>query len=599
VTERVQAALAALLMLALLASPHAVPLWAEPNQAGFTYEFTIHENGTVSLVARFTSDEPGRAWIMVPKFREYSLSKDGITSTSLQRDTAYYFYSNLTFQFEAGASLQMSYSYRFGSFIVEPNGVFFSTLVGYDPTYPGEVVVRMPASFEVEASFVDGREEDPSSKETSGGLLYLTFPIPPGSDSGHRVMVVFKTTEEPRLVNLTAGALTLTTPERYVDVAENVTEIYTRFQPAVSDVTDMPEIPISMRFFIPSDPEEIAVLGFTSVSSPALLMEDVITPGKVSLNLMLVRYPESYLPETLVHELLHQYMLRAGLSTELRWAHEGLAQYLSYLILRENGYPDAGQEDINLSRLVFQEVRNLGFLQDWRGGGSPPDPATYYLASLYVFSDLGERYGGLGFYKKFFQEIRADGAEVDEIDELVYYLSRAAGEDLSDYFSALGFNLPLRPVEVGDPLEVRASFVMTVLNGTRPLNPLAGQVRDLVEAAKGYRLAGDFSSAYRALDEALTLSILGPLIPLSILVAALTALFSLALRGQPRVDPEVREMEARLAAILFEEPVERWDLAVEVLRMSKKRGYEAALREALRRAELGYLGETRPRDPWS
>ncbi|RLG37321.1 MAG: hypothetical protein DRO01_07235, partial [Thermoproteota archaeon] len=81
-------------------------------------------------MARFTSDAPGRAWIMVPKFREYSLSRQGVTSTSLQRDTAYYFYSNLSFEFEAGASLEMSYSYRFGSFIVEPNGVFFSTLVG-------------------------------------------------------------------------------------------------------------------------------------------------------------------------------------------------------------------------------------------------------------------------------------------------------------------------------------------------------------------------------------------------------------------------------------------------------------------------------------
>ena len=588
--RKIHAALAALLLAALLASPHAARLEGAPTQGGFTYEFTVHENGTVSLVARFTSDAPGRAWIMVPKFREYSLSRQGITSTSLQRDTAYYFYSNLSFEFEAGAALEMSYSYRFGSFIVEPNGVFFSTLVGYDPTYTGEVIVRMPGSFEVETSFVDGVERSPDSQESSDDQLLLTFEIPPGSNVGHRVMVVFKTTEEPELVNLTTGALTITTPKRYVDVAENVTRIYLKFQPAVSDVTGMPEIPISMKFFIPSDPEEIAVLGFTSVSSPAMLMEDVITPGKVSLNLMLVRYPESYLPETLVHELLHQYMLRAGLSTELRWAHEGLAQYLSYLILRENGYPEAGQEDINLSRLVFQEVRNLGFLQDWRGGGSPPDVATYYLASLYIFSDLGERYGGLDFYKRFFSEIRSDGAEVDEIGELVYYLSEAAGEDLTDYFAALGFNVPLQPVTVGDPIESRARFVMTLLNGTRPLNPLAPQVEDLVEAAKGYRLTGDFVSAYRALDEALALSLLGPLIPLALLVASVTALSSLALRRPLSEDPETRELEARLAALLFEEPVERWQLAAEVVRMSKKRKYEEALREALQRAELGYLG---------
>ncbi len=588
--RKIHVALAALLLGVLFVTPHSAVSEAATNQGHFTYEFTVHENGTVSLVARFTSDAPGRAWIMVPKFREYSLSRQGVTSTSLQRDTAYYFYSNLSFEFEAGALLEMSYSYRFGSFIVEPNGVFFSTLVGYDPSYPGQVIVRMPASFEVETSFVDGVEKSPDSQEASGDRLSLTFEIPPESDIGHRVMVVFKTTEEPELVNLTAGALTITTPKRYVDVAENVTEIYLKFQPAVSDVTDMPEIPISMKFFIPSDPEEIAVLGFTSVSSPAMLMEDVITPGKVSLNLMLVRYPESYLPETLVHELLHQYMLRAGLSTELRWAHEGLAQYLSYLILRENGYPDAGREDINLSRLVFQEIRNLGFLQDWRGGGSPPDVATYYLASLYIFSDLGDRYGGLDFYKRFFSEIRSDGAEVDEIGELVYYLSKAAGEDLTDYFAAMGFNIPLQPMTMGDPIESRARFVMALLNGTRPLNPLAPQVEDLVEAAKGYRLTGDFLSAYRALDEALALSLLGPLIPLALLVASVTALSSLSLRRPLSEDLETRELEARLAALLFEEPVERWQLVAEVVRMSKKREYEEALREALQRAELGYLG---------
>ena len=70
----------------------------------------------------------------------------------------------------------------------------------------------------------------------------------------------------------------------------------------------------------------------------------------------------------------------------------------------------------------------------------------------------------------------------------------------------------------------------------------------------------------------------------------MTALSSLALRRPLSEDPETRELEARLAALLFEEPVERWQLAAEVVRMSKKRKYEEALREALQRAELGYLG---------
>ena len=576
----------AVLALSLLSfQPAAL---AEPTAGKFTYSFTVHEDGSISMVANFTAAEAGVAWIMAPKWREYGLTYEGVTKTSLQVDTPYYFYSNLTFEFSEGAWLAINYSYRFGSFIVEPNGVFFSTLVGYDPRYPGEVLVNLPVRFTVEATYLDGSRRSPDGETIRGDVRVLRFDIRGEEPPGHRIMVVFKSPEEyAEFSNITVGKLTIVSPKRYLDVAENVSRIYLKFQPAVSEVTDVPEIPITLRFFIPSDPDQIAVLGFTSVTNPAALTEDVITPGKVSLNLMLVRYPESYMPETLVHELLHQYMLRAGLSTELRWAHEGMAQYISYLILRTRGYPEAGQEDINLSILVYKELGRLGFLEDWRGGEMPGDPALYYSASLYVFWNLGEKYGGLEFYKRFFKLIREDKAEIDELSELIYYLSLAAGEDLGPYFRELGFNVPLQPM-LADPLEAKTAYAMRILNGTRYLNPLAPQVRGLIDAARGYRLVGDLESAYRALDEATALAVLGPLVPISLASALATLLTSLTAKGGT-VSEQARELERRLALLLFEKPVTRWELAREVLRLSKSRDYERALMEALEKAEVSGL----------
>ena len=583
--RRLLAAIAVIALALLSFQPAAL---AEPAAGKFVYSFTVHEDGSISMRANFTATEAGLAWIMVPKWREYGLAYEGVTETSLQVDTPYYFYSNLTFRFSKGAWLSINYSYRFGSFIVEPNGVFFSTLVGYDPRYPGEVFVNLPAYFTVEATYLDGSRRAPDGEIVRGDVRVLRFDIGEGELPGHRIMVVFKSpVEYAEFSNITVGKLTIVSPKRYLDVAENVSRLYLEFQPVISEVTDIPEIPVTLRFFIPSDPDQIAVLGFTSVTNPAALTEDVITPGKVSLNLMLVRYPKSYMPETLVHELLHQYMLRAGLSTELRWAHEGMAQYLSYLILRPRGYPEAGQEDINLSILVYKEVGRLGFLEDWRGGEMPGDPGLYYAASLYVFWNLGEKYGGLEFYKRFFELIRKDRAEVDELSELVYYLSQAAGEDLGPYFRELGFNVPFQPLLV-DPLEAKTAYAMRILNGTRYLNPLAPQVRGLIDAARGYRLVGDLDAASKALDEAMALAVLGPLVSVSLVSASVTLLASLIARGGT-VSDEAREVERRLVLLLFEKPVTRWELAREVLRLSKSRNYERALMEALDRAEISGL----------
>lgn len=156
---------------------------------------------------------------------------------------------------------------------------------------------------------------------------------------------------------------------------------------------------------------------------------------------MLVRMPDYELPTTFIHELLHQYMQVAGLSVELRWAHEGLAQYLSSIIVEKAlGFTVPEEPDVEKA-VMAKTGGDLSFLIKWKGGGLPGNPGLYYSASEILIKNFAQKYGGPEIYEKFFSLIRRDRVVVDELNEFVKYLSKAAGKDVTEFFKSYGIDV--------------------------------------------------------------------------------------------------------------------------------------------------------------
>lgn len=523
-----------LILLIVIGNALAVEAQEQGNEeiSGFTYLFTVREDGWIDIYINFTSMEAGRAWLLVPKFHEYDSKLIGISNSSLEEST-YYFYYNFTFDFDQHSYLEINWTYRFGALIVEPKGVFFSTAIGYDPRYHTKIVVNLSASYQIENIFLSTEKEIQENvfrEEMMVNNRRLLF-FDSDDYRGHlvRVLISFQV-PEIEFTEISEGKLTVRCPSRYVDVAENLTLAYRMFIQKIMDITNQPEMDITLELFVPENVEELYTLGYTRLLKEVERFE----PQRVYVNMIVVRMPEGTLEETLLHELFHQYMGQAGLSTELRWAHEGLANYLAIKLLKEEGVK-LGLDEIESAKQVGEQIEDYGFLVEWRGGGPPPDPTMpYYAASLYLIYTLGESYGGINLFDRFFETVMEEGVEIDSMDLFVLYLSQAAGEDLTPIFKQWGF-------EIRPSIESRILEVKSRVNKGFRYNPFNWIARTRLQRAKDLFKEGRVSEAIECIEDAEFLITFGPAF-LIIIVAFLAGVISSLLMKKFRKERSVEEL---------------------------------------------------------
>ncbi len=400
----------------------------------FTYTYIVRDSGWISITTEFESNNSGFTWVLVPKFRSYNITvvSGSIKNRKLIRNTSYYFYSNLTFSYTPRTKVLIAWSYRFGALIVEPNGAFFSTQIAFDPKDNAIVVVKLPNKFISKRIEPKGYE---ISKENENNVI--RYRLNGATNNTMRVLISLNVHDGQKFKEEDIGKLKIKYPSRYQDVIENITKYYKATLPLIEKYTSVnEEIPIEVKLFVPATMEEITTLGYTGPRYTS----DVITQGEINLNMMLVRMPYYELPTTFVHELLHQYMQVAGLSVNLRWAHEGLAQYLSKVIVEEAlGYKVP--EEINVEAVMAQTGGDFSFLVEWHGGGLPGNPGLYYSASEILIRDFAKRYGGPDVYKRFFFNVRRDKAVVGDLPKFVKYLSEATGKDVLGFFRSYGIKV--------------------------------------------------------------------------------------------------------------------------------------------------------------
>ncbi len=509
-----------LILLILMGNSLGVKAQERGEDSGFTYLFTVHEDGWIDIYINFTSKEAGHAWLLVPKFHEYDIKLIGISNSSLENST-YYFYYNFTFDFVSDAYLEINWSYRFGALIVEPKGVFFSTAIGYSPDYHTKIIVNLSASYQIENIFLSTEKEIQQNNFRQESIIRnrrLLF-FDSEDYNGHlvRVLISFDV-PAAEFTEIYEGKLKIKCPSRYVDVAENITSAYRMFIQRIMDITNQPEINITLELFVPEDVEELYTLGYTRLTE-RIKAEERFELQHVYINMIVIRMPEGTLEETLLHELFHQYMGQAGLSTQLRWVHEGLANYLAIKLLKEKGVK-LGLDETETAKQVGEQLEDFGFLVGWRGGGPPPDPRPYYAASLYLIYTLGERYGGINLFDKFFEAVTEEGVEVDSMDIFVLYLSQAAGEDLSPIFKQWGF-------EIKPSIESRILQVKAKANKGFRYNPFNWIARIQLSHAKSLFKEGRVSEAMKCVEDAEFLLMFGPIFLIIVIAFIMGIILSL------------------------------------------------------------------------
>jgi len=518
-----------LIVIVFLTSSFSISEVAASPSSSFYYRFTVDQEGATTTVINFQStDNMGYSWVIVPK--TWNSTPNVVSGTIVQSslvDTkevlgaSQPFYLAYKFTYQSGGAkgvfnMTTQFSMDAGAIIIEQRGIFFSPLIGFDySTSSGRAEVIFDSSLTV----------DPNNAIAIGSTSYQPMQVSAHLASINlyekllRLQIEFTTNLATEYVTLQSvnKVFTFNAVKKYATNASSILNFYDRIYSNYTrlfNVTLTP--PVRVQFFLPSFEEFISVGGQTPVTATGA--------GTININVFYIRAINGMIEVIAAHELVHHFLIKSGLSPyDFLWFHEGMANYVSVTLVEKLGYEGGVEEKKNLEQgasQIIQDIgeQNLGFVQDWNPFTSPTNVWNYYAVSYYVVSRLAQDYGELDYYKRFFELIH--GLEVDNIDVLVLYLSRAADASVALTLQDWGFNV----IDLYTSPEIREKIVETQ-KAIEAVNPVFQPYKSLAEFLYKQALSsfkrGDTSGGANFLQLAMIVANLAPLLTLLTIAAIL------------------------------------------------------------------------------
>jgi len=426
-------------------------LYVSSQAAGrITYEFVIDDDGStlVNILYRTDQDE-GSTWILVPKFSRWinktlrgSVIEWCLRSSYETTGFSNPFYEALFFSFRSDGEefeINIQYNHSLAAMIIEPNGLFFSPQIGFEKGSKAEITVILPREFIInrDEAIVLGSTSVYQPTLVDQDKNMISFEIPE-TENLLRVEIGFRTKRQSaETVEIRSGIFTFETPTRYIEFAQRILEFYNKTYDDLVDLFNVTLESARLLFFLPEFNLLLSIGGYVPFSSERL--------GDIHINIMYTRTVEGQIEVIALHELVHHFLWKSGISPEkLLWFHEGMAEYISIEICSRMDYEGA----ILLKQQIHTKIQqvkmlfgdDLGFLQRWTPRNNPQDVGNYYAAAYYIVSRLAEQRGGLNYYKRFFRMIKDE--KIEDNTDLAYYLSLAAGESIAVLLNRWGFNIP-------------------------------------------------------------------------------------------------------------------------------------------------------------
>ncbi len=510
-----------------------VRLASAASAGSFIYEFVVDSEGSTTVnIVYMTEEASGSSWVLVPKFSDWANNtiRGTVTSWFLNdsesvAEGSFYFYEVLFFSFTSdGAEFEMHFQYNVttAAMIIEPDGIFYSPQIGFESGNSLEAVVDFPSGFEVNDVLAYGSagSYSPSSRSST----HVVFDNIPEAENLLRIEVGFSTAnKEPELLEVTDGIFSFETVPRYAEYARSILDLYNRTYNDLVDLFNVTLEDATVRFFIPDFESLFSIGGYVPFTSNRM--------GDIHINFVFTRYVEGYIEVIALHELVHHFLWRAGVSPRgLLWFHEGMAQYVSMEIANTIGFEGAGtminEMETAISELKLVVGEDFGFLQQWSITSQPQDVGSYYAAAYHVVRSLAEGRGGLDYYALFFKLM--NGETITSNAELGYFLSLTSEESVAESLNSWGFNVP--DLYLYSPL---LGNVKRVLSEVNPLfQPYKYIAELLYEQALSNARQDSVNEMNFFLTAAISVAKLAPLLTLMTISGILFIIILLALKNK-------------------------------------------------------------------
>ena len=216
-----------IIMISLAVNIAASENLGSPEQSySYSYTFLVDDEGTAMVTINYTSNEvSGSSWVIVPKFLKISnrtphgkMLDFGFSSTEEKLDTEFYFYRVLDFSFESDGyfELIMQFNFSRAAIIIEPDGIFLSPQIGFEPGSTGRAEVIFPSNFNAGRT-VAGYGYLPSFTNSN----YVCFDDL--HESPLRLEIEFKVSDDqPDLFKIENGIFAFETARRYENQAQEI-----------------------------------------------------------------------------------------------------------------------------------------------------------------------------------------------------------------------------------------------------------------------------------------------------------------------------------------------------------------------------------------
>jgi len=513
-----------MLLVCLSVDPAVLENFGSPQQPdSYHYGFLVDKDGSALVRINYTSEKRlGSSWVIVPKFLQLTNhTRNGrilnftYSSTRGRVDIDYYFYRVLDFSFQSDGHFEMTLQFNFTSaaMMIEPNGVFFSPQIGFKSDSVGSAEVIFPSNFQTKSAVAG-----PRYLPTFTNSNYVRFDDLPSN--ALRLQIEFDVRDgQPDLLRIEDGVFTFETVHRYENYARDILSLFNRTYDDLVDIFNTTLEDVNVEFFLPDFEYLLSIGGYVPFTGEEM--------GNIHVNVFYTRYVKGYIETIALHELIHHFSWRAGVSPQdLLWFHEAIAQYISIELAIDMGYEGASMMKRELENGVSQlgDGGNLGFLLRWTPSYQPVDWGTLYAAAYFVVTRLGERYGGIKYYAQFFDLL--GGVYVEDNSELAYYLSLAANTTVAPKLRRWGFPLI--------DLYTYSDLIMEAERSIRRVNPLFQPYKLLAEQLYRWALINaeqDYTdNANICLLAAMIIAELSPLLTLMTISACLFAAILHALK---------------------------------------------------------------------
>ncbi|RLE66954.1 MAG: hypothetical protein DRJ47_01270 [Thermoprotei archaeon] len=398
----------------------------------YHYNIEVLDNGSALVTITFDAKGPGQSYVYLPRFTNYSLNIEGDVSTSVEEDPNIYFYHKRIFYYNSSDAIHIEvfYVFPYASLMIGDEGWFMSPLIYFSENSVSEIKVTLP-----HLKYIIKSQPSPISQDKDSNTLYFRMGWNDIYFYGYRVAINYRLEnpiENTPIVRYISGGsieLVFRVPAIYEEIVDKMTVTLDGAQPFFRDLFNFFPDSLEFEFYLP-ELQDLSTLGYVE--------SEIISLGKVHINLALLRFKPGYLEHTVIHEVVHVMLGKIGVAAkkDTRWIHEGLAEYISIQIEKLMGM-NTTETEISLEERAksFREKYRLGNLIYWSYGS---DQDLYYGASYYVMKVLGEKYGGLDFYRRLFQAIK-NGKGVNSTNDFIDAVASVAGGDAYNLFSSWGF----------------------------------------------------------------------------------------------------------------------------------------------------------------